>query len=162
MTYIKQRFSFFFVYLGLILALLTIVSVACTPAHSFHHDYEVGEGYVIVNFDAGGEVQPYFDRIDKWNLDNVEVRIKGSCWSACTLYLAAAKVCTYNTASFHFHAPYRVGPRGSKTYDMKYVKKFYDYYPSHVRAWIDYNGGLGRDWLHFVGKHIHSSAPACK
>lgn len=134
---------------------------AAVPVYANHKVWSADIKEMTVIFDGGGYIDKYYEEVDQLNKDGIRVRIKGSCWSACTLYLTVKKVCVENTASFHFHAP-RAQHNGQIVYSTDTTKEFLNKYPAHIKAWIERNGGLGRDWLHFFGPDIGSLAPLCE
>ncbi|WP_299073771.1 hypothetical protein [uncultured Paraglaciecola sp.] len=118
---------------------------------------------VRITYDGGGNMNQYYRTIAVWAIDGTQVRIAGSCWSACTMYLALPDVCLEETASLHFHAPRRPNGSGGDHFNPRVTNKMFNMYPQKIKNWIQNNGGLGRDWIHFMGpKHILvNAAPIC-
>lgn len=118
---------------------------------------------LVIDHNPGGYINVFLDNIQKWG--DREIRIRGNCWSACTLYLSAKNVCAYPSASFHFHAPYYEESSvylGSWIYwSYAETARLEAVYPESVRKWIEYRGGLGRDWLHMYGRTIFDHVKRC-
>ncbi len=115
----------------------------------------------IIDFDRGGSVKEYIKRAGRWNEAGTEVQIKGSCWSACAMYLTLVdKFCAHRSASFHFHAPYYRTISGN-FYSYAFTQRYLTHIPAHIRSWIEINGGLGRDWLHYFGESLTGGVPLC-
>ena len=68
---------------------------------------------VVINNDGGGLVDSYEASVNRYTLEGREVRIKGSCRSACILSLAVPNVCVYPSAVVKAHNAYeqRTGVR---------------------------------------------------
>ncbi len=93
---------------------------------------------VIIRHDEGGIIKDY---VERYNLlkDRIFV-IDGDCNSACTLVLGRPNVCATSRGRFNFHA-------ASGGSDSPGTKWLMDTYPETVRAWINANGGLTKQWL---------------
>lgn len=117
---------------------------------------------VYVDYNSGGNPDDFMAQVEEWNSKGTRVVIRGNCWSACTLYLAANNVCAFKSASFHFHAPYWYNPRtGAVRWEDDMTRQTLEFYPKDLQAWIEHRGGLGRDWLHLHGTAVFSFAPRC-
>jgi hypothetical protein len=64
--------------------------------------------FIVIREDGGGLVEKYAWFAMKYNErgDKIEVKIKGSCRSACTLALGVKNVCVYPTAVVQWHHAY--------------------------------------------------------
>jgi hypothetical protein len=61
---------------------------------------------VVINNDGGGLVDNYEAAVNRYTVEGREVRIKGSCRSACILSLAVPNVCVYPSAVVKAHNAY--------------------------------------------------------
>lgn len=61
---------------------------------------------VVINNDGGGLVEQYESAVRRYTIEGREVRIKGSCRSACILSLAVPNVCVYPSAVVKAHNAY--------------------------------------------------------
>lgn len=61
---------------------------------------------IIISEDGGGYVHKYEAAVDRYSAENREVRIVGSCRSACILYLGAKNVCVGPNAVIKAHMAY--------------------------------------------------------
>lgn len=61
---------------------------------------------VVINNDGGGLVDNYEASARRYTIENREVRIKGSCRSACILSLSVPNVCVYPSAVVKAHNAY--------------------------------------------------------
>ena len=61
---------------------------------------------VVINNDGGGLVDSYEAAVNRYTIEGREVRIKGSCRSACILSLAVPNVCVYPSAVVKAHNAY--------------------------------------------------------
>ncbi len=140
------------------------VSVAFAAYTHARAETDLSDNYPAVHvtdYDRGGVMNEYIARAARWNEAGTEVQIKGSCWSACAMYLTLVdKICVHRSASFHFHAPYYMTARG-KYFSYETTQEYLTYIPAYTRRWIEINGGLGRDWLHYFGASLRHSAPFC-
>lgn len=97
---------------------------------------------VIIRDDQGGTLKLYVERY-KLLKERMFV-IDGDCNSACTLVLGLANVCTTSRGRFNFHAAYIAETGAPAPVSTKFLM---DTYPEAVRAWINANGGLTKEWL---------------
>lgn len=56
-----------------------------------------------INFNQGGHIAKFRQQYDQALVRNEQYRIKGSCMSACTIFLGLPKVCVYPNAQLGFH-----------------------------------------------------------
>ena len=61
---------------------------------------------IVITNDGGGVVDQYMDRVARYSKEGREVRITGSCRSACVLYLGAKNVCVGPNAVVKAHEAY--------------------------------------------------------
>jgi len=61
---------------------------------------------IVITEDGGGTVTKYEAMVDRYSAENREVRIMGSCRSACILYLGASNVCVGPNAVIKAHEAY--------------------------------------------------------
>ena len=121
---------------------------------------------LVIDHDAGGVVVKYVDAVAKAIATGRQVKVRGNCWSACTLYLALVpmnKLCVYPSASFHFHAPYSIINGEKVLAKPTYQTWFLSQYPNKVHMLLAAQGGLTEDWIHASGpKVLKMLAPLCK
>jgi hypothetical protein len=93
-----------------------------------------------ISGDRGGYVIEYALRMLKLKQSRRQVEFRGSCDSACTLYLALprSQVCVEPQSSFTFHMPYGATGSGNKIA----ANYMLNAYPGWVRSWINSKGGL--------------------
>lgn len=92
----------------------------------------------VIRADIGGDLQQRFTEIEQLRVQDVWVRIEGTCVSACTLYLGLPKACVVETARLGFH-----GPR-SRLAGLPLPRPVFDrlslqmahYYPPPLREWF--------------------------
>jgi hypothetical protein len=116
--------------------LLMAAALAMSPARA-----------VTIDRDNGGRFSDYLERIRAFYRSAEEVKIRGPCISACTLYLVLPNICVGRKVSFHFHAP---RDPDTNRVDPEFVAYFVSLYPPWVSDWIKARGGLSHDprkWL---------------
>ena len=90
---------------------------------------------IEVGNDHGGLVFVYQARWEKLATQGIDVRISGSCMSACTIllgYIPRRDICVTPSASFGFHLA-----------TMQFATdQLWKAYPEDIRAWINQQGGL--------------------
>ena len=93
-----------------------------------------------ISGDRGGYVIEYALRMLKLKQSRRQVAFRGSCDSACTIYLALprSQVCVTPQSSFTFHKPYGATGSGNQI-ALEYMMNAY---PGWVRMWISSKGGL--------------------
>ena len=97
-------------------------------------------GPLSISGDRGGYVIEYALRMLKLKQSRRQVEFRGSCDSACTLYLALprSQVCVKPQSSFAFHLPYGATGSGNKLA----ADYMLNAYPGWVKSWIKSKGGL--------------------
>lgn len=93
-----------------------------------------------ISGDHGGYVIEYALRMLKLKQSQRPVAFRGSCDSACTVYLALprSQVCVELQSTFMFHMPYGAAGSGNKIA----ANYMLNAYPGWVRSWINSKGGL--------------------
>lgn len=91
--------------------------------------------------DAGGSLYTYFNSVLSADLLGREIRISGTCISACTIYLGARNVCVEPDAVLWFHAAHDPNTR---MIDHKATQQMASYWPEPVRDWARRNRALER------------------
>jgi hypothetical protein len=113
--------------------------------------------YLTIKNDRGGMVVEYAVQAREIDRSGRIVRFAGSCLSACTLYLSAARTCVTPEASFGFHLPYGSSSAGNRTA----AAFLYRSYPDWVKDWISDNGGLGRQIKTMTYEYAARHLPSC-
>ncbi len=72
---------------------------------------------IVIVDDGGGVIADYRRAAIKYNLEGREVRIAGSCRSACLLALSVKKVCVWPEAEVKDHLARKIGAPTNETDD---------------------------------------------
>lgn len=91
-----------------------------------------------VRHDMGGSVAQRIARVEQLRSAGTEVRILGTCVSACTLYLGLPKACVAPGARLGFHGPttpIEGLPLPRETFDQVSLQMA-RYYPGEIRSWF--------------------------
>ncbi len=110
---------------------------------------------IVITSDYGGVVSEYWERWKTVAISGDEVEIRGKCYSACTLVIAAVpkdRICfsRYATLGFHLAAQDRaVMPDGRGPPGMEATQWMLDQYPKDIRNWIEIRGGLKKLPYHY-------------
>ena len=114
---------------------------------------------VNIRGDRGGKIIKYAIRVKKVEDSGRQVRFRGSCDSACTLFLALPKsqTCIAPGAKFRFHLPYGSTPKADRVAAKYKMRK----YPSWVRSWIRKNGGLTHKLKTMDYQYASNYLPSC-
>ena len=95
-------------------------------------------GVQVVQYDMGGDVDQRIREVAQLRAQGTEVRIEGTCVSACTLYLGLPNSCVTTNATLGFH-----GPRTSipgiplPREDFERISStMATYYPGRIRTWF--------------------------
>lgn len=117
-------------------------------------------GSLSISGDRGGYVMVYALRMLKLKENGRQVQFRGSCNSACTLYLALPprQVCVAPQTSFNFHLPYGASASGNKVAASYMLRS----YPGWVRNWIRSKGGLSSRMISMKYAHASKYLPTCK
>ena len=119
-----------------------------------------GLGSLSIAGDRGGYVMTYALRMLKLKQSGRQVQFRGSCDSACTLYLALPRnrVCVTPNASFNFHLPYGASAAGNRVATSYMLNS----YPGWVRSWISSRGGLSHNLISMRYDHVSKFLPTCR
>lgn len=114
---------------------------------------------ITINRDMGGSVYEYAWTVAKAAHNGSQVQIRGTCVSACTLYLAMPKdqVCVTAGARFSFHLPYGA----SRTANNRAADYMMRKYPQWVRNWIASKGGLSNRMIHMSSTYASQFIATC-
>lgn len=115
--------------------------------------------------DAGGRIGHYIDTYSAVRNSGRPVIIDGACLSACTLVLGIVpreRICVTRRASLGFHAAWVPGPEGRPRHSPAGTRALWDYYPPHVRQWINSRGGLQPQMIYLRGRELASMYPQCR
>ena len=117
-------------------------------------------GTLSISGDRGGHVVVYALRMLKLKQSGRQVQFRGSCDSACTLYLALPprQVCVAPKTTFNFHMPYGASASGNRVAASYMLRS----YPSWVRNWIRSKGGLSGRMISMNYAHASKFLPTCK
>ena len=90
----------------------------------------------------GGGVTAHAQRVIAYDVAGTQVRLLGSCVSACTLILALPpdRICVGPQASLGFHLPSTSAHRTLGIEDLGRAME--ESYPRFVQTWLDAKGGL--------------------
>lgn len=115
---------------------------------------------VVIQYDPGGIVGEFEDRLSEYYAAGVKVRILGDCISACTLVtqLPRDNVCVGPDASLQFHAPF--DDQGVRR--KEWTRAMRAGYPADVGRWIDKHGGLGLYLIKLKGAALRRLFHICK
>lgn len=84
-------------------------------------------------FDGGGDVLHYMNNVHVANARRQEMRLDGTCLSACTMKLGIRRACVTPDARFGFHSPVRSD--GSLAAGWRAV--LLGHYPERVRRYVE-------------------------
>ncbi len=122
------RHAFAFLALLLLLPGLTLPATAAIKA----------PGVSIIRNDPGGSVASRLRQIEKLRSDGTRVEIRGTCASACTLFLGLPNTCVARSSRLSFHGPQ------SQYYGVALPPQEFEYwsqvmadhYPGPIRLWF--------------------------
>src|SRR5215212_8574963 len=115
---------------GRILSVITAGVVLCMGAEIAQSAPLFGpsrsQNYQRIGGDRGGYVVHYALRMLKLKQSGRPVQFAGSCFSACTIYLALppSQTCISPGTSFGFHAPYGSSPSGNRMARLYMLKSY--------------------------------------
>lgn len=152
--------------------LLGILVLSYTPAESkpvepvfqtMEADIPPRMDFALIENSPGGSVEAFKQTRDMLKQQKVEVRVKGYCVSACTLFLGLEKICAYPNARFGFHSQFLMHPEvpGVRIYDSTQLNALRAEYPMDIQKWIDDNGGLKPDLIWLKGEELFKLIPEC-
>lgn len=108
-----------------------------------------------IHSDGGGNAVQYLFKAEALRRNGEEVRIMGTCASACTIYLSA-NYCVGPRARLVFHSASNTRHVGRANALLM------GSYPAGVRAWIRAHGGLTDRLLVLKGTELARVARACR
>jgi hypothetical protein len=117
-----------------------LVLFACAESHA-----------LTIGNDRGGNVAVYVIKKNQLNARGEDVRIFGSCLSACTIYLGAHRVCVGPRAVLGFHSA--TNAAGTRLMVRQW--------PPRIRAWVRARG-LGRGLIYLKGAQLRALVRACR
>ena len=115
-----------------------------------------------ISFNQGGHIGNFHKQYDQALFRNEQYRIKGSCMSACTIFLGLPRVCVYPNAQFGFHGAW---PKAASAERQRAADaKMGNYLPPRIKElymkkWR-HNGALSFTVL--TGKQIVALQPGLK
>jgi hypothetical protein len=109
--------------------------------------------------DNGGYVLQYALKTLKLNESGELKELRGTCLSACTLYLGVRNLCVGKDIKLGFHAPYGGKTPGANRDAATYMMRSY---PIWVREWINARGGLTRKILYLYYADIKGRIKDCE
>lgn len=90
----------------------------------------------IVQSDRGGMLGQRSREIRKLRAAGQRVELRGTCLSACTMYLSLPNVCVSSSATFGFHGPTRDGQRLSDPEFDHWSQVMANNYREPLRSWF--------------------------
>lgn len=91
---------------------------------------------IVVRNDHGGLIQSRANKIRRIRSIGQRVEIRGTCLSACTMYLGAGNVCIAPQARFGFHGPSSYGRRLVSTDFEKWSNVLASHYKPELQSWF--------------------------
>jgi len=154
---------------GILSRLFTIAAVAGTAVAGLSAVTVLGtvpaSAMVRIGDDIGGRIGHYVDTYSAMRNSGERVMIDGACLSACTLILGIVpreRICVTRRAELGFHAAWMPGPRGKQVRSPAGTRALWDYYPPHVRRWINSRGGLRERMIFLRGRELAAMYPVCR
>lgn len=111
-------------------AVIGAISVSDTPARA-----ESG-GIMVVRSDRGGLIGQRTREIGLLRATGQRVELRGTCLSACTMYLSLPNVCVSPSATFGFHGPTRDGKKLPKQEFDHWSEMMARNYREPLRSWF--------------------------
>jgi hypothetical protein len=91
---------------------------------------------LIVNSDRGGKLGQRSREIRSLRAEGKRVELRGTCLSACTMYLSLPNVCVSSSARLGFHGPTRNGQQLSQREFDHWSDVMADNYREPLRSWF--------------------------
>jgi hypothetical protein len=112
----------------------------------------------------GGAVDDFLVLREEFRQWNTEVKISGTCASACTLFTDLERACVFKGAKLGFHAPYLRFPDidGTRVYSAGITQDFVKELPPRIQKWLADHGGLQPSLVWLKGKELYDLVPLCK
>lgn len=103
-----------------------------------------------INYDPGGEIGQRIAVIEELEIQEQEVKIRGHCYSACTMHLVNA--CVYESAKLGFHGASNLD--GSRNLYGTMILS--TYYPDPLFDWFWENAALlyGDEMAYLTGAEV--------
>ena len=117
-----------------------------------------------ITSDRGGQIGPYFDKLQSVQRSGQPVVIDGPCLSACTMVLGVIprdRICVTSRARLGFHAAWRPDRAGRQISAEDGTSYLMNVYPQQVRDWINRRGGLSQRVVYLEGEELASMYPRC-
>ncbi|TCT03975.1 hypothetical protein [Aquabacter spiritensis] len=125
----------------------------------------IGADVERIEFDVGGQIGPYIQKMKSWRKAGRRVVVDGPCLSACTLILGIMprdRICVTWRALFGFHTAWKPGQDGAPVVNSDATQFLWGFYPDDIKAWILSNGGLSGDMLLLGGKPLTAMIASCR
>ncbi len=90
----------------------------------------------VVQSDRGGWLGQRSKKIRKMRATGQRVELRGTCLSACTMYLSLPNACVSSNATFGFHGPSRNGQQLSQREFDHWSRLMADNYREPLRSWF--------------------------
>ena len=114
--------------LGLVLGLGLLAALAAGSV--------AAQSALVINSDRGGVLNQYAQRVSQLSQSGQRVELRGTCYSACTMYLGLRNVCIHPNARFGFHGPSRRGrPLPLQEFD-RWSHMMANHYREPLRSWF--------------------------
>ncbi|TNF19036.1 MAG: hypothetical protein EP318_16360 [Rhodobacteraceae bacterium] len=91
---------------------------------------------IVVRNDHGGLIQSRATKVRRIRSTGQRVEIRGTCLSACTMYLGAGNVCIAPNARFGFHGPSSFGRRLVATDFEKWSNVVASHFKPELQSWF--------------------------
>ncbi|KQB17263.1 hypothetical protein H9N28_06240 [Rhodobacter capsulatus] len=110
--------------------------VGMPPGASRAQDMYLATNPIIVTADRGGYLGKRSDQIDRMRSMGQRVELRGTCLSACTMYLSLPNVCVAPDAVLGFHGPSKNGiPLPQRDFDY-WSQVMARNYSEPLRSWF--------------------------
>lgn len=91
---------------------------------------------IVIYDDGGGYVNDYRHAVQRYAAEGREVKVRGSCRSACTLVIAYTNACVYRSAVLKWHYAYH---KDTGELDIRTTNDMIDWMPWSIRTQIRNN-----------------------
>jgi len=116
------------------------VALACTAAGMFAATAPSAEAQaraaIIIQSDRGGLIAQRNERIRGYRAAGQRIELRGTCLSACTMYLSLPNACVASNATFGFHGPTRNGRSLPPQEFDHFSRLMADNYREPLRSWF--------------------------
>jgi hypothetical protein len=116
--------------MALSVAVTGALSGSATPARAESGDI------MVVRSDRGGLIGQRNREINLLRATGQRVELRGTCLSACTMYLSLPNVCVSPSATFGFHGPTRDGKKLPKQEFDHWSEMMARNYREPLRSWF--------------------------